>query len=378
MFGRVFPATGGLIAKHDDQYLVVHGDGRRSTIRGPVCADIDDALARSAPTPTLERLASAHPALADLTAWLATPSVPLTVLDVVRLDGFDTLFLELLGRCNERCIHCYADSLPTVTDALDRDTVRSVIREAATLGFQRVQLTGGDPLLCDFLGEAVALVRSSGIPHVEICTNGLALSDELLDELAPMRPTFAFSIYSRDPDEHDRVTRTTGSQRRTLAAIDRVVARGLDLRASIIVVNQQEPLERLIQDLRARDVPEITWTRTFAVGRGVELSDASHARPVDAAIAAGGGHRSTSAAGGDQRRGKLCVTYTGDLVPCIFQRQASLGNVRGTSLLSLLTAPIQRGAPRRLLPGSEEAPRRLQCASCRLTEVGLALARGAT
>lgn len=376
--GRLFPEFGGLVAPRSDKFVLINGDGRRSVIDGPICQDIAESLAQAAPTPGLQRLAGAHAALGELARWLTTRSVPLTRLDAVRLDGFDTLFLELLGQCNERCVHCYADSAPTVTDALDRATVMSVIEQAAELGFRRIQLTGGDPLLCDFLPEAVAHARACGISQIEIYTNGLALGDALLDRLAPHAPSFAFSMYSLDPDEHDRMTRTPGSQRRTLAAIDRVVARKLPLRVSIIMIEQRGDLQALIDHLHARGVASVAWTRTFSVGRGVEHAEASRALDITVETSDGGAHRGDHPASDSAepaRHGKLCVTYAGDVVPCIFQRQARLGNVRDGRLIDLLSTSDP--APRRGLPIAEEARQRLQCASCRLTEIGLGLVGGA-
>jgi hypothetical protein len=62
--------------------------------------------------------------------------------------------------------------------------------------------------------------------------------------------------------------------------------------------------------------------------------------PSASVAAAQGGHR----APGDRRAGlgKLCVTYTGDLVPCIFQRGSVLGNVRGGATLAQLVAGAAR------------------------------------
>ncbi len=370
--GRLFPQTRGLVARQADRYLILSGSGARATIEGSLCAEVEASLARGAPTPALLRLAPAHASLQELASWLATPSVPLTPLDVVRLDGFDTLFVELLGRCNERCVHCYADAAPTVTASLDRATALSVIEQARALGFRRIQLTGGDPLLCDFLTDALCHARAVGIEHVEIYTNGLALTDELLADLAPARPAFAFSIYSADPDAHDRITRTPGSHRRTLSAIDRVVARELPVRAAIIVVDHATDVAALIELLNARGVAEISVSRTFSVGRGVEHAVSSQELALAARPSEGGGHRATNA----RSDGKLCVMYTGDVVPCIFQRTSVLGNVRDGSLLEILMAPRMPREPRGL-PLAEEATRRLQCTSCRVTEVGLALLREA-
>ena len=376
--GRLFPQVSAVVARDADGFVLLGPTGMRSRIRGAICRDIEESLALSAATPALARLAGAHEALAELTRWLTTPSVPLTRLDAVRLDGFDTLFLELLGRCNERCVHCYADAAPTVEDALDRDTVFAVIDQARALGFRRIQFTGGDPLLCEFLPAAAARARERGFPYLEIFTNGLALTDALLAELAPSRPSFAFSFYSLDPEQHDRMTRTPGSHRRTLAAIDRVVALGLALRAAVIVIDQETDVQAIVDFLRGRGVGTITWTRTYSVGRGTELAEASQqtvvtqASGAQAQVREGGGHRSASVAGERDRLGKLCVTYTGDVVPCIFQRQGVLGSVHsGRTLEQILEGTDEPRPARRGLPKLEEVSQRLSCSSCRLTELGL-------
>ena len=366
--GALFPSVAAMVARDAEGFVLISGSGARAHVRGRICADIEDSLARGAATPELSRLALAHPALSELVAWLATPAVPLTRYSAVRLDGFDTLFLELLGRCNERCVHCYADSAPEVTGALDRGSVLAVIDQAAALGFRRVQFTGGDPLLCEFLPEAVAHAAARGVPHIEIFTNGLALTPGLLERLAPHRPSFAFSFYSTDPQAHDRVTRTPGSHRRTLAAIDRVVARGLTTRAAVVVLEPSTDVDAVAALLRSHGVGLVSWTRTYAVGRGTELAgtgvSAQRSGTSGGAQAVeSGGH---TAPGERAGLGKLCVTYNGDIVPCIFQRDTVLGNVRSGRTLSELVAGARSGPPR-----ATDATRRLQCASCRLTDAAL-------
>lgn len=370
--GRIFPRYSALAARDGEGYVLISRSGRRSQVTGPITRHIDESLAAGAATPELSRLAVAHPALAELVRWLGSPAFPLTREGAVRQDGFDTLFLELLGRCNERCVHCYADSAPTVGEALERDLVLSIIEQAAEAGFRRIQFTGGDPLLCDFLPDAVARATEVGIQHREIYTNGLALSEALIDKLAPSRPSFAFSFYSIDPEVHDRITRTPGSQRRTLAAIDRVVARGLRCRAAVVVMeDNNDRVEELVAFLRERGVGSVSWSKTFAVGRGTDVATAgTSAGEVAVTTAEAGGH---SAPGQRAGSGKLCVTYTGDLVPCIFQRQSVLGNVRSGLRLTEILAGAGANGGRRGLPMAqvEDAQRRLQCASCRLTDMAL-------
>ncbi len=366
--GLLFPSVPALIAREANSFVLVESTGTRAVVRGAICDEIAASLEARSATERLAHFASAHQSLAKLIAWLARPAIPLTRLDAVRLDGFDTIFVELLGRCNERCVHCYADAAPTVTEALTKEVVFSIVDQAAELQFRRIQFTGGDPLLCEFLVEAVARASERGLQQIEIFTNGLALTEELADQLAPYSPSFAFSVYSTDPEAHDRATRTPGSHRRTLAAIDRVIARGMPCRAAAVVLDERSDVQALIDMLKGRGVGFVSWSRAFAVGRGSDVHE--HSREIAVSertdIGEGGGH--TSAAG-RSRSGKLCVTYTGDVVPCIFQRKSTLGNVATGRSLGEIVA--NGSTEKRGLPLATDLQQRLQCSSCRLTDLAL-------
>lgn len=319
-------------------------------------ADDVAAVARGAVSARFEALAKTNAPAAAIASWRALAWLPLTALDALRLDGFDTLFVELLGTCNERCVHCYAESSPQIRAALDRETCEAIVDDAIALGFRRIQFTGGDPLLCRFLPELVA--RARPLEQREIYTNGLALDDELLDRLAPHAPAFAFSYYSHDPAVHDAITRTPGSHRRTRAAISRVVARGLESRVGIIVLQDNVgDVDATYADLERMGVGLITVGATRNVGRGNAFAWKPRAE-----LDKGAGHRSTRGIGD----GKLAVTYDGDVVPCIFNRRRVLGSVGNGRRLADVVGELQT------MPGEVANAEQLSCGSCQITERALA------
>lgn len=284
-----------------------------------------------------------------------------------------TLFLELTGQCNERCVHCYAESAPEVTEQLDEQTATRVVREAAALGFQRLQLTGGDPLLCRFVPALAAEGRAAGIPTVEVYTNGLALDDERLTALGQLGVRFAFSFYSHDPERHDAMTRVPGSQGRTASAIERAVRSGAGVRVAIIALDDDPGhLERTRAFLAALGVKPgaIGADRVRLVGRGEETGFTGAWAPGTGQGAHGGG----PSAGGDGPRltwpGKLCVSYTGQVYPCIFSRWLPLGDIRRQSLREILDG--LRARARDSAP-AERLAERLTCFDCRLTAMTTAL-----
>lgn len=328
-----------------------------ATFDGALANDVA-FVAQGAVSPRLAALGAASAPAAAVASWSTLQWLPLTALDAIRLDGFDTLFLELLGTCNERCVHCYADSSPQVRAALSREICESIIDDAIAVGFRRIQFTGGDPLLCRFLPDLVA--RASPLEQREIYTNGLMLDDDVLDRLAPHGPSFALSYYSHDPAVHDAITRTPGSHRRTRAAIARAVARGLDVRAGIIVLSENvSDVDSTYADLESLGVRLISIGATQTVGRGSAFGWKPRAELANKDA----GHR-----GADPRsEGKLAVTYDGNVVPCIFNRRRVLGTISADRRLKDVLDDLEA------VPGDAADAESLSCGSCQVTDRALAL-----
>jgi MoaA/NifB/PqqE/SkfB family radical SAM enzyme len=331
----------------------IRTNGWTASFDGVLANDIA-CVANGQVSPRLAALARLNEAAAAVASWQSHRWLPLTALDALRLDGFDTLFVEVVGTCNERCLHCYAESGPTIESALDRATCESIIDDAATLGFRRIQFTGGDPLLCSFLPDLLA--RAAAFEVREIYTNGLALTAELLDKLAPHKPSFAFSYYSHDAAIHDAITRTPGSHRRTRAAIARVVAKGLPVRAAMVVLNENvSGVDATVEDLKQLGVGLVSTGASMTAGRGSAFAWQPRLQGGNA------GHRGADA----KSEGKLCVTYDGNVVPCIFNRGRVLGTVSAGRRLSDVLATLA------VTPGEAASADKLSCGSCRLTDQAL-------
>ncbi len=329
---------------------------------GQLGRELTHVLEGGEATPALRALAELQPVVQAL---LSSPRrVPLAATTALSLGRFDLLFVELTGRCNERCVHCYAESSPEVHQELELGTVRAIVEDAAALGFTSVQLTGGDPLLHRHLLEVVRLVRDAGMA-VEIYTNGLALKDELCAALAPHAPAFAFSFYSHDETRHDAITRSPGSQRRTLAAIERALGAGFAVRASVIVMDgNAADVEATVALLRGRGVDSVGVAGAYAVGRGDYFDGTLPHLTAE--------HRG----GAEARSGTLCVRYTGDVVPCIFNRADVLGTV-GTQRLRDIVAAPRLPAPEAAEGLLDRCERSLSCLECRTSAWALRAVAGA-
>lgn len=363
MQDRLYPRIPAFASRTKDGglRLVDTSRGLDVTAEGDLAAILWRALEGAPQTPLVSALGADHALAQSVAELAAAEAVELSGAAALALDGFDTLFVELTGSCNETCVHCYAESGPHVDTTLELETVRQVIADAAELGFGRVQLTGGDPLLYRDLVDAVRAVADVGIASCEIYTNGLLLSDELLDALQSLSPSFAFSFYSRVPAVHDSITRVKGSCELTIAAIRRVTARGLGVRAAIVALPENAAtVEETVDFLRSLGVEQVGFSGSRAVGRGhafeVEL-------PGDVTQTGDAHHPG-------RRGGSACVTSNGNVVPCIFNRTDVLGRVPERRLSDVLRAPscgVELSASGTL----EACSARLQCRSCQLTALAL-------
>ena len=155
------------------------------------------ALISGSHFPLIEGLSLVQPSLSRFVSdWKANGVQSFTRRALLQGSGWSTCFLELTARCNERCLHCYAESSPSRTEELPIQKVLEVIKSAGILGFQRLQLTGGDPLIASSCAQAAEFAASIGLPVIEVYTNGLALHGTLFERLRDIKASFAFSVYS--------------------------------------------------------------------------------------------------------------------------------------------------------------------------------------
>ena len=99
----------------------------------------------------------------------------------------DYLRVSVTDRCNLRCVYCMPEEgVEPVAheEILSYEEILRVCRCAAKLGFWRVKLTGGEPLVRrGVAGLAREIKAIPGIRQVTMTTNGVLLGD-YAEELA--------------------------------------------------------------------------------------------------------------------------------------------------------------------------------------------------
>jgi sulfatase maturation enzyme AslB (radical SAM superfamily) len=234
------------------------------------------------------------------------------------------VWLELTGRCNLTCSHCYADSSPNRSlygDMTERDWHR-VVDECFREGARSIQFIGGEPMLHPHLDNLIAYARRVGFIDIEVFTNGTSLTRRRAEVIRCNGGSIAVSFYSDDASTHDRITRKAGSFRRTIAGIKNALSVGLQVRAAIVNVGQDES--------------EIIGARNLLSNLGVVSIRVDRGRKVGRmAVLPRLGEPDFSELCGACSDARLCVTGSGAVYPCIMARSAVLGSVKSQSVAAL-------------------------------------------
>ena len=226
------------------------------------------------------------------------------------------LWLEITGRCNLECGHCYSDSGPDaeLTGRMALADWYKLIDDAKAQGCQQVQIIGGEPLVHpDF--AAILEHAAKSMPTVEVFTNATMLTRERIALLKRAGASVATSIYADNATTHDAVTQRRGSFARTTSNIVAAIEAGLSVRASVIITkaNSDQDVERTISYLKGIGIHSIGIDDARAVGRGA-VND-NNQDPVAALC-------------GHCFDGSICATFDGKSHPCIMSRTIDLGDVR--------------------------------------------------
>jgi radical SAM protein with 4Fe4S-binding SPASM domain len=271
-----------------------------------------------------------------------------------RYEKLDFIWLELREDCNLKCRHCYCMSKPAAMDVdrLTHEEWKRMIDEAHDLGCRALQFIGGEPFLYgDKLFDLAEHAASRGYENMEIFSNLTILKDEWIDKMVEMKIDAATSIYSKRPEIHDLCTTVPGAFERTIRSFRKLKERGIDTRVACTVMKQnqdylEETMEFLIKDLKARR-PGFDPVRPSGRGNDEEIypdkiskkaAYRTRAQFMDT-------DRNTFMKrinGNGCWQGKVVVSSTGVVYPCIMQRDDESSNVRDSSLESIIKGSIRK------------------------------------
>lgn len=150
-----------------------------------------------------------------------------------RKPRLSSLQFELTSRCNERCIHCYIpNSKKNAGFDMPTEKVLSLIDEFADMGGLHVTLSGGEVFMNKDVIRIMQYCREKDM-MISLLSNLIAIKDEQIPYIKEANISLLqTSLYSMNSEIHDTITTIKGSQVKTKAAIEKLVAADIPVQIS--------------------------------------------------------------------------------------------------------------------------------------------------
>ncbi len=245
----------------------------------------------------------------------------------MQLEPVHFLELEITGRCQLNCGHCYAESGPTRSHGtMTTGDWENLLTSAPGAGIKTVQFIGGEPTQHPDFEHLLKHALAQSL-KAQVFSNLFHVPDRLWNVLDDPNVTLATSYYSDNPDEHDRVTGRKGSHARTLANIQEALHRGIPLKVAVIELWDGQRAQQAWDQMRDLGVNRLgAIDRMRGVGRGADTIETS-----------------VNELCGQCGNGRAAISSTGDVWMCVMSRwMQPAGNVKTTPLVEILTGPVWR------------------------------------
>lgn len=139
----------------------------------------------------------------------------------------DYLRLSLTSECNLRCRYCLPEGRIASTSRLSLSDFAFIVEVAASVGINRVRLTGGEPLLVRGLTEFVAEIRQyPGISDIALTTNAQGLHSMAHELFCAGVSRVNISLDSLRPERYTYLTRG-GNLHLALQGVDAALEVGM-------------------------------------------------------------------------------------------------------------------------------------------------------
>ncbi len=129
----------------------------------------------------------------------------------------EDLIINITDKCNLNCAHCFKNGAGC--DELTVSEIKHIIDDAMKYEIKRVDFSGGECLLYPQLSELIQLCKQYPSIYFGFITNGLLLTNEILDEISEIKQAYVqISIDGASKETYERI-RGEGTYEQCINAI---------------------------------------------------------------------------------------------------------------------------------------------------------------
>jgi cyclic pyranopterin phosphate synthase len=213
------------------------------------------------------------------------------------------LRISVTDRCNLRCSYCMPeDGVPWLPHdrMLSLERMALVAQAAARLGFYKVRITGGEPLVRKGVVDFVSMLAAiPGIKTIGMTTNGTLLEPVAAELKARGLSSVNVSLDTMDEERYTLLTRG-GRLADALAGVEAARRAGLPVKLNAVVGEGDDPAELRAVEAYATAVGATVQTiRRYRLDEP-KADDERYARPAPCALC-----------------DRIRLLATGELKPCL-------------------------------------------------------------
>jgi len=237
------------------------------------------------------------------------------------------LRISITDKCNLRCTYCMPEEgvkAMSHSDLLSFEQITEIVREAVKIGFVKIRLTGGEPLVRNGVVKLVEMIHGvEGVAFIGMTSNALLLPEFARPLKKAGLEALNLSLDTLDPEKYAEITRW-GSLESALMGIDAARDAGFENIKINMVISEKTSLE------------EIAAMKDFCRGRGLTLQKIRQYSLVENKL----DHETTASLQSFDRPlscglcDKLRLTCDGYLKPCLHSNREIKVNLEdiGSSL----------------------------------------------
>ncbi len=138
-------------------------------------------------------------------------------------ERFCYLSIAINGKCQGNCIFCYVGG--NRSGILKYETYKRIVKEAHEMGMEKIQITGGEPLLHPQFKQIIEFTSALGI-EILVVTNGYALNEKMASFFAKKEVCVGLSFESIDKRLNNFLNGFNKAHELKMKAIDNLIESG--------------------------------------------------------------------------------------------------------------------------------------------------------
>lgn len=261
------------------------------------------------------------------------------------------VWLEITQACNMHCLHCYEGQRHIVgSNTLTLEQWKKIIDEIVDLGVRRVVVIGGEPCMHKNIVDILQYLRlKKESLSITLFTNGYFFDERLFNIVIRNKIDVKVSLYGHTAELHDSITGIKGSFLRLMSTIFRLTDNGINVNVAVTLMKENEKyyedIKKFIQELPVRgykfDVIRevVNGTQNIHIPITKKVVDMAYRKRPNFYVKKD--QFDNNIYYNSCWNGKMVITETGDILPCVFARNHVCGNIKDEKLEDIIYRKTQ-------------------------------------